>query len=57
MEKFEESYIIRVSKKKPYHVVSFINNLNKQHKSNMFGYGLSSSSMPFLDTMVYKEED
>ena len=37
--------------------VSFINNFNKQHESIEFDYEVSYGSMPFLDTMVQKEEN
>ena len=37
--------------------ITFINELNKNHKTIKFEYEISSQKIPFLDTMVYKEKE
>ena len=34
-------------------LITFANELNKQHKTIKFKYEISSQNIPFLDTMVY----
>ena len=38
-------------------LITFINGLNKKHKTIKFEYEISSQKIPLLDTMVYKDKE